>query len=482
MKHLKDLPYAPDWLLAAARSTRMTPRQTPANVELDTPQAIDRAEAYLDSRPIDEEGNRNNAAYQTACRVKDFGCSEHTTLGLLLTNWQCDPPLSEEELQIVVGSAYKTGKNAPGSSNPAADFEPIDPAEIFGTDKPKNNLFYVLAKDVKLRTKAASLVKGLLDQGALSVFYGGSGIGKSFLVYSLAWAIASRAKDWFGFPVRKHGAVLYIASEGGTGNYNRIHALKIHSGVTDAPLALVPCMVDLLRPNADTQHIIDLIKQIETETGLEVVLTVVDTLARATGGADESSSVDMGAFVKNLDRIRSATSSHVLVVHHTGKDEARGARGWSGVRGAVDTEVAVSKGQVSVKKQRDAEEALPFGFALKSMVFGQDSEGDEIKSAVAVPASLAAAAEFELTGQAEAAFSALVVAVAEKGVEPEQVADARVMARCTTVDAWREVFYDKCGLDATSARVTFHRQRKALTEGAERCVVEHNGYVWPVPS
>ena len=39
---------------------------------------------------------------------------------------------------------------------------------------------------------------------------------------------------------------------------------------------------------------------------------------------------------------RNATGAHLLIVHHTGKDETRGARGHTSLRAATDTEIEIT--------------------------------------------------------------------------------------------------------------------------------------------
>ena len=68
---------------------------------------------------------------------------------------------------------------------------------------------------------------------------------------------------------------------------------------------------------------------------------VVDTLARAMTG-NENAPEDMGSFVAACGRIREACEGHVLVVHHCGKDAAKGARGHSSLRAATDVELEVT--------------------------------------------------------------------------------------------------------------------------------------------
>ena len=58
---------------------------------------------------------------------------------------------------------------------------------------------------------------------------------------------------------------------------------------------------------------------------------------------DESTSADMGQLIANLQDLQTELGGFVLVVHHSGKDETRGLRGWSGLNGALDCAIAVSR-------------------------------------------------------------------------------------------------------------------------------------------
>src|SRR5690606_25718324 len=94
------------------------------------------------------------------------------------------------------------------------------------------------------------------------------------------------------------------------------------------------------------------------QSGLPLAAVAVDTVNRALGGGDENSSVDMGAFVAQAERLRVAfPGSAVLLVHHTGKDEGRGARGHSSLAAAVGGQLDVTAAKdgtrsVYVAKQR----------------------------------------------------------------------------------------------------------------------------------
>ena len=80
-------------------------------------------------------------------------------------------------------------------------------------------------------------------------------------------------------------------------------------------------------------------------------------MSRALAGGNENAPDDMGAFVTNIDKIRHALNTHLCIVHHSGKDRARGARGHSLLRAGTDAELEVVKttalsGQVITTKQR----------------------------------------------------------------------------------------------------------------------------------
>jgi AAA domain-containing protein len=113
---------------------------------------------------------------------------------------------------------------------------------------------------------------------------------------------------------------------------------------------------------------------------------VIDTLSRVMAGGNENAPEDMTALIRNLDAIREHTGAHIMVVHHTGKDTARGARGHSSLRAATDTEIEVANENgvhtAQVTKQRDYQGGETFTFTLKSISLGHDPDGDPVGSCV----------------------------------------------------------------------------------------------------
>jgi RecA-family ATPase len=149
----------------------------------------------------------------------------------------------------------------------------------------------------------------------------------------------------------------------------------------EPPLCVVPCLLNLFNPGADLRELVELVHRWSELCGEKTVMIVLDTLARIIGSGDENTARDMGVLIQNIDKLRVATGAHVMVVHHSGKTKANGARGSSALRAATDTEIEVEGGRIKVRKQRATEEAKDVAFRLKSVVIGK-KEGHDATSCV----------------------------------------------------------------------------------------------------
>lgn len=224
------------------------------------------------------------------------------------------------------------------------------------------------------------LVKGWLGKSQMSVVYGPSNVGKSFFCLDMAFAIAAN-QEWNGCKVRG-GTVLYLATEGGNAFRNRVYALREAKGVERAPLVVRPSPIDLLRAEVDMPALAELCKEVRDVYG-EIAMIVVDTLSRAMAGGNENGPEDMTRFIGNLDVLRDLTGAHIMVVHHSGKDTAAGARGHSSLRAATDTEIELEVDDSGLRlakttKQRDMEPKPPLGFTLAVHELGHDEDGDAV--------------------------------------------------------------------------------------------------------
>lgn len=252
---------------------------------------------------------------------------------------------------------------------------PADPAPgPEGTSPAPKFQFLTLDEvaDTALTISSRPLVEDLLDQGAMTVLYGESNTGKTFVTMDLAYHVAA-GRPWGGMETRQH-SVVYIVAEGGMGARKRAAAIRAKYGpCADFHYLLMP--VNLRDPKADLGPLIEALRGVD-----RLGLVVLDTLSRVLAGGDENSSVDMGALVRHFDAIRAATGAHLIAVHHTGKKLANGARGHSLLRAATDTEIEISDRKIKVTKQRDMEKFSEAAFGLETVVLGQNARGRDVTS------------------------------------------------------------------------------------------------------
>ena len=226
------------------------------------------------------------------------------------------------------------------------------------------------------------LIKNWFGYEGLSLVYGSSGAGKTLLALDLGFHVASGV-EWFGNRVNR-GNVVYIMSEGTNVSHNRIKAIEIKKNELFSEGAhYFHCLNDIVALYSDSNDTLDFLKTVKH---CFPRLVVIDTLAMAMSGGDENRTQDIGIVLKNMKKIQQKLACHVMVLHHPGKDETRGARGSSALHAASDTvlELKKTKDVVCVRavKQRDMEGDKELNFKIEKVVIGEDEDGDEVSSAI----------------------------------------------------------------------------------------------------
>jgi len=98
----------------------------------------------------------------------------------------------------------------------------------------------------------------------------------------------------------------------------------------------------------------------------------------------------MGEILEACKRLQGLIGGLVVLIHHTGKDATRGARGHSSffaaLDGAIEVERTATQRAWSVAKAKDGQDGIKTVFELKLHVLGTDPEGDEITSCTIAPA------------------------------------------------------------------------------------------------
>jgi len=234
------------------------------------------------------------------------------------------------------------------------------------------------------------LVKNLIPAHGYGFLAGPSQGGKSFL--SLEWSLRiSAGMEVLGHRSKRVG-VVYVASEGANGVRKRVTAWRRTNPGVDCAFEMIGQAPDLRKGDDIEALIAELHGAADELAGRDQTLglVIIDTLAASMPGGNENDGADMSALLANIQRIGEETMAFVLVVSHTGKDEGRGLRGWSGQFAGADTVVMLTREEGAdlrvgqVKKQKDGEDGERFAFKLEKVVLGEDDDGDEVSSAVVV--------------------------------------------------------------------------------------------------
>ena len=210
-------------------------------------------------------------------------------------------------------------------------------------------------------------IDGLVPDTGFTLLYGPAGSGKSFAAMSMAMSLATGV-DFLGHAVKKPARTLYVVGEGARGMSSRVDAWKHHHGHHDADEVLWLNGITRLDDGVEVSQLAEIM--LEQQIGF----VVIDTLARCTPGVEENSTKEMGTVVGYLDWLRERTGATPLIVHHSGKDGARGARGSSVLRAAADAELEVTAGMLSVRKMKDAHQEQPTPFILQDSHWSQAIE------------------------------------------------------------------------------------------------------------
>ena len=179
------------------------------------------------------------------------------------------------------------------------------------------------------------LVSGWLSGGDRSVLAGDSKAGKTFLALEIALDIAL-GREVFGLKT-KHGGVIYQVGEGLAGFKKRLRAFRAYYGADftrEVPFRLFQRGIDIYRDFDQVDALIAEILAHAKTFDVPLRFVVIDTLAKASVGADENAVKDMGIVMKNVERINEKTGAHVMLVHHMTKGGV--VRGSTSVYAGVD--------------------------------------------------------------------------------------------------------------------------------------------------
>lgn len=240
------------------------------------------------------------------------------------------------------------------------------------------------------------LVPREIPMRGITMLYGTSGVGKSFLALDYAMNVAQDAP------------VLYGAFEGESGYPGRIAAWCKHNRKPAGKLFLCLGFVEMMNEQ-QLQNFISAAREINP------VLVVIDTLAMSMVGADENSTRDASLYVKMCKILMSELGCSIMLVHHTNK-AGFVERGSVVLRASCDMVIRLNgSDDVIFKECSKSKDTEPFAPAAYKLLPLEVRVGNRVEhSAVIVPTEIVFQSELDpLTPNQAKVLEALALAVFE---------------------------------------------------------------------
>lgn len=353
------------------------------NPDADQPRnvswALDLLQNYVSTGRVSVQGKGgNNLAFQVAASILDKAISPGMCFDLLWEHWNshCSPPWDDWELEQIIRNAANYGEDTEGgvkgfqanadafSNFVGQEFEP-PASEDRGRDKIQ--FLHTYADNVQDPTW---LIPGILPAVGTGMIYGESGSYKSFLALDMSLCLAFGIPGQWNAPPVKND-VLFLAGEGPVATakkrwpawmeWREIEFRNDHR-------FLIKDRVPFYSDTDAWEHV----KADLAELKAKPALIVIDTLTRLLTGMDENSAKDASMITSFMEQLSRYYECFVLAIHHTGKDEKKGARGSSAFYANMDTVIStklkIGGTELRVRKQKDADVSDEISyFAVKEM-------------------------------------------------------------------------------------------------------------------
>ena len=182
-------------------------------------------------------------------------------------------------------------------------------------------------------------------------------------------------------------------------------------------------------------------------------------------------------FTVNIEhRLQKRWNATILVVHHSGKDASKGARGSSALKANVDTQYHMTKGDDKVSrlhcdKMKDAPEPDDRAYQMERIRLEfKEEDGTDAYGAVLVSTKWTEGSKKGVQGQGDnqlAAYQALADLEAENAATLEDGGFDKAVPR-VTLDEWKARMKDGLGFDRNAvwrAKRDLLRDDKIVVDG-----------------
>lgn len=337
-----DVADLPEWITARLASRKYDRQASAEGLQDDLPDNVRRAERWLSDHKPPVSGERNYRTFIAACRIKDLGCSPDKTLELITAWAPIAEDFTEDEVQVIVSSAFKNGQNMPGNDavqpsseafkNLLASAPKVAPSSVRSKSSPFRP---TPESEMDREAQIEWLIPEFLQRKSTAMIAAKTQSYKSFIALDIALAVASGVPTFGAKPTRT-GPVVYASLEGLRGIKTiRRRAWRQARGIEpERELPFFTTKAPLIR-SADERH--EFISEMQKAFPGGVELVVLETVAKMMLGMDENSSKDASIFCAFCDELVEHLGCAVVAVHHqSDKANAADYRGSSAFMAGVD--------------------------------------------------------------------------------------------------------------------------------------------------
>lgn len=331
------------------------------------------------------QGSRNNGLTALGGAMRRYGMTEAEIMAALsiANETRCEIPLPSSELAQIVRSVARYEPDEDVAASAGIGYESAD-AILAAAQAETQDYFFTRASSYLGQPAPLKwIVKNWVPDLGVTMIYGESGGGKTFLALDIACHIAA-GLDWHGHRTKK-GISVYMAGEGNYGIRQRVASwCKAHNIDQLDNLLISNKAIDMDSPTASAQ-IIKAVRELTTEDAVQIT---IDTVNNHMSG-NENDAKDTRNMLNAVQIVGRALNAGMTLVHHTGnaieaKNRARGSSAW---KASMDSQILVAKKdgliEVACTKMKDTEEPQPFFGRLQPVELGWfDEDGDAIKGAV----------------------------------------------------------------------------------------------------
>ncbi len=382
------------------------------------------------------------------------------------------------------GAKFLTGEKVPDEAR-------NKPKGNHNNARPEGIFTFSNGDELAVKAKAPNyLINDILETDSHGILGGASMAFKTFVAIRLAHSICT-GKPFAGKEVFDADKVLMACGEGQGALSRRIKAVQIVEGDFNNNLLVLnePVKID---DKADMARLKLAINEYKP------ALFIFDTFASLVSETDKNSPSDTGRALRLIKETCRNNHTSSLIIHHHGKDVARGLRGASNFTNDMDFSFCLEREAdsmittLSCRKMKDGDnfeeihlEAVPVELGLIRQD-GKPATSLVIKESNVAPLKKTSK---KITLNEEKVLQSLRKAIERDGISPPNsivnlfdVTPENIPQKVVNIEFWRELAYDAITVDsepekiANAKKSAFKRSRDSLEKNY--LIGLHGGYAW----